>query len=275
MHRLSDAIISPRRSWLIALLFLLFALGVVGGVGQAEREASSKDSAPIGAQSTKVLELTDELAEELPEATSSTAVVLFTADEGSLDQATLGALRAGYPSLVPSEDGSAAFAVVPIDGVDATQISEAVKELRADLKADLPDGVSAGLTGPAAIQADLAAVFEGADFRLLLATASVVAILLLITYRSPFLWLVPLIVVGIADAVAGVVATRVLGATGVPWDESTTGILSVLVFGAGYDTAKDSKDSNSCRAYSHFPAATSSAYMTSRSSTSSSTSRAA
>lgn len=237
MHRLSDAIISPRRSWLIALLFLLFALGVVGGVGQAEREASTTDSAPIGAQSTKVLELTDELAEELPEATSSTAVVLFTADEGSLDQATLGALRGVYPSLVPSEDGSAAFAVVPVDGVDATQISEAVKELRADLKADLPDGVSAGVTGPAAIQADLAAVFEGADFRLLLATASVVAILLLITYRSPFLWLVPLIVVGIADAFAGVVATRVLGATGVPWDESTTGILSVLVFGAGTDYA--------------------------------------
>ena len=237
MNRLSAAIVHPRRSWLIALLMLLFALGVVGSIGQAEREASSTDSSPVGAQSTKVLELTDKLADEMPEATSSTAVILFTADEGKLTQADLGALRSDYPSLVPAQDGSAAFAVVPVKGVDATEISDAVGELRDGLKTSLPEGISAGVTGPAAIQADLAAVFEGADFRLLLATASVVAILLLITYRSPLLWLVPLTVVGIADTFAGVVATRVLAATGVPWDESTTGILSVLVFGAGTDYA--------------------------------------
>ena len=93
------------------------------------------------------------------------------------------------------------------------------------------------VTGPAAIQADLGAVFEGANTRLLLATAGVVAFLLLVTYRSPFLWLIPLTVVGIADQLAGVLATRVLQATGVAWDESTVGILSVLVFGAGTDYA--------------------------------------
>ena len=93
------------------------------------------------------------------------------------------------------------------------------------------------MTGPAAIQADLAAVFDGADFRLLAATASVVALLLVITYRSPVLWVVPLLVVGIADQAASVLATQVLAGLGVPWDESTTGILSVLVFGAGTDYA--------------------------------------
>ncbi len=93
------------------------------------------------------------------------------------------------------------------------------------------------VTGPAAVQADLAAVFEGANTRLLLATASVVAVLLILTYRSPILWLVPLLVVGIADQLATVLATHVLTATGTPWDESTLGILSVLVFGAGTDYA--------------------------------------
>ena len=93
------------------------------------------------------------------------------------------------------------------------------------------------MTGPAAIQADLAAVFDGADFRLLAATASVVAILLVITYRSPILWVIPLLVVGIADQVASVLATHTLALLSVPWDESTTGILSVLVFGAGTDYA--------------------------------------
>ncbi len=237
MNRLSELIVQPRRAWLVALLLMLLALGIIGGVGKAEREAAVTDSSPIGAQSTRVLELQEELAAELPEAKGSTAVVLFSADEGTLSPDVLGALRGSYPTLVPAEDGTAAFAVVPVTSVDARGIADEVKTLRADLKDTLPDGVSAGVTGPAAVQADLAAVFDGANFRLLLATASVVAILLLITYRSPILWLIPLIVVGVADALAGTVATRVLAATGTPWDESTTGILSVLVFGAGTDYA--------------------------------------
>ena len=48
-------------------------------------------------------------------------------------------------------------------------------------------------TLPAALQADFAEVFDGADFTLLAATAAVVALLLVVTYRSPVLWLVPLL----------------------------------------------------------------------------------
>ena len=101
----------------------------------------------------------------------------------------------------------------------------------------MPDGVTSQVTGPAAIEADLAAVFEGADTNLLLVTAGVVALLLLITYRSPVLWLIPLTVVGVADRLAAVTATQVLAVLDVAWDESTVGILSVLVFGAGTDYA--------------------------------------
>ena len=136
-----------------------------------------------------------------------------------------------------SEDGTALLAVVPVDADDATATAEAVKEIRAAVKADLPDGVTAQVTGPAAVQADLAAVFAGANTRLLIATASVVAMLLVLTYRSPILWIFPLIVVGVADRLASVLATHTLAAFDVVWDESTIGILSVLVFGAGTDYA--------------------------------------
>ena len=64
-----------------------------------------------------------------------------------------------------------------------------------------------------------------------------VAFLLVLTYRSPILWVVPLAVVGVADRVAAVLATQTLDLVGLPWDESTVGILSVLVFGAGTDYA--------------------------------------
>ena len=86
-------------------------------------------------------------------------------------------------------------------------------------------------------ETDLAAVFDGANLRLLIATASIVAFLLVITYRSPVLWLIPLTVIGVADRVATVTATHTLDYFDIPWDESTVGILSVLVFGAGTDYA--------------------------------------
>ena len=65
----------------------------------------------------------------------------------------------------------------------------------------------------------------------------IVAVLLVVTYRSPVLWVIPLVVVGLADRVAVVAATHTLDAAGLPWDGTTTGILSVLVFGAGTDYA--------------------------------------
>lgn len=40
--------------------------------------------------------------------------------------------------------------------------------------------------------ADVVAAFDGADFTLLAVTIAIVAVLLIVTYRSPILWLVPL-----------------------------------------------------------------------------------
>jgi RND superfamily putative drug exporter len=139
--------------------------------------------------------------------------------------------------VVVSEDGTAAIVAVPVVSASNTDNIDQVEELRDQLDADAPDGVEVQVTGPAAIQADIGQVFDGADVRLLAATAAVVAILLIITYRSPVLWLVPLTVVAIADRLAAIVSTNVLEAVSVAWDESTVGILSVLVFGAGTDYA--------------------------------------
>ena len=233
-----DLIVHRRRSWLVALLLVLVAGGVIGAMKEATRTTSALDGLPIGAESTAVVEV----LQTFPQKEGSSAVVLYTATNGTLDEPTIAALRTRLQGriagpLVVSEDKSAAIGVVPVTATGNAGISAAVTSLRTDLKADPPAGVTVQVTGPAAVQADLGAVFQGANTRLLLATAGVVALLLLITYRSPTLWLVPLIVVGIADRLAAVLATHVLKATGVAWDESTIGILSVLVFGAGTDYA--------------------------------------
>jgi RND superfamily putative drug exporter len=147
-----------------------------------------------------------------------------------------GVADATFP-VIPAEDDTAAFSVLVIEAPTSSVARDTVIELRTSLADAVPDGVTAEVTGPAAISADLASVFDGANFTLLAATASVVAVLLILTYRSPILWIIPLAVVGIGDQLATTAATHVLKTFGVPWDESTIGILSVLVFGAGTNYA--------------------------------------
>ncbi|PFG20165.1 MMPL family transporter [Serinibacter salmoneus] len=232
--------LAPRTAWIVAVVPLLVGLGLIGGLGQATWERTPLDQLPAGMDSTEGIAL----AQELPESDGSSAVIVFAADEGELDQAQIGELGAlmgsyseGEPVLIPSEDGTAALGILSIDSASASEVSEQVTELRANLEEDTPDGVTAQVTGPAGVEADLASVFEGANFRLLAVTASVVAVLLIITYRSPVLWILPLLVVGVADQAAAVSATWVLKAFDIPWNESTIGILSVLVFGAGTNYA--------------------------------------
>ncbi len=237
-------LLRPRIAWLVALLPLLLAGALIAGLGQGERDRTSLDSLPAGYDSTQGTEL----REALPKDEGATAVVLWTSDEGELTREAVADLgkQAGALGAVPTgptgpvsvaKDGTAAIAVVPVDSTSATQNADRVTQLRSQLEADAPAGVTSQVTGPAAIQADLAAVFDGADTNLLLTTAAVVALLLLLTYRSPVLWIIPLTVVGVADRLAAILATQTLALFDVAWDESTVGILSVLVFGAGTNYA--------------------------------------
>src|SRR5690606_4460165 len=139
---------------------------------------------------------------------------------------------------IPAKDMSAALLAVPLPtDLSSDENKEAVAQVHELASQDLPDGVKAEVTGAPAVQADLGAVFEGADVRLLAVTAAVVAVLLIVTYRSPWLWLVPLTVIGVGDRVAARALEGVSGAFDVGIDGSITGITSVLVFGAGTNYA--------------------------------------
>ena len=158
------------------------------------------------------------------------------------------------PPATLSEDGSTAVITVPmatiddeaecnIDGTTKTcstieLAKQRVDDMRALAKEEMPTNLETALTGPEGFVVDLSNVFAGANFTLLGTTALVVMILLLITYRSPVLWAIPLLNVGIADAISGDLAYKVAGWFGIEkLDGSVTGILSVLVFGAGTDYA--------------------------------------
>lgn len=227
--------------WVTLALILL--AGALIGMGPMAQPKDQTATLPDGAESTVVAQL--QQRSEDPAADS--ALVLFTAPDGAdSPQAkavgqNLGMLRdkakqLGGP-LIPNDQGTAALSFINITSDSSTQNAEKVTELRQKANEGLPEGIVAKVTGPAAVQADLANVFKNANFLLLSVTAIIVAVLLIITYRSPVLWLIPLLVIAVADRLAAVLFTYVLSAVDVPWNESTSGILSVLVFGAGTNYA--------------------------------------
>ena len=142
------------------------------------------------------------------------------------------------PPAAISEDGTTALITVPLDATDDFELTtERVETMRELAPEAMPAGIDVYVTGPEAFIKDVGSIFEGADFLLLAFTAGVVAVLLLVTYRSPVLWLIPLAVVGTADGMAGILARKVADFLGFVPDGSVTGILSVLVFGAATNYA--------------------------------------
>jgi len=116
-------------------------------------------------------------------------------------------------------------------------LNDAVKSVRDAATRDVPPDLRVEVTGGPAFGADIANSFSGANITLLAVTASVVALLLIVTYRSPVLWLVPLAVIAFADRAAAVIGSAIAEAVGMQPDGSTSGITSVLVFGAGTNYA--------------------------------------
>jgi len=92
-------------------------------------------------------------------------------------------------------------------------------------------------TGLGGLFADLFNSFSGLDSSLLLVTGLVVAIILIVVYRSPILWILLLFSAGIALSLAGGVIYELAKHNIITLDGQSQGILSVLVLGAATDYA--------------------------------------
>ena len=243
MNAVRDFLTSARTAWIVLILAVLGGGALLATSPEGSAEAPT---AGLGAdvESTRAAQLAEGLEDE--DTTSGllvfqaegelTAEQLATLEQNAADLTELSSAER-LPPLRVSPDGDVALLVVPLEPVvDVDAQAERADELRSVAGEGL-DGVQVYLTGAEGFEVDVAAVFEGADFTLLLVTVIIVTVLLLITYRSPTLWLVPLAVIGFADAVAGAAARRVAALLDVTLDASVTGILSVLVFGAGTNYA--------------------------------------
>ncbi|WP_199256357.1 MMPL family transporter [Mycolicibacterium mengxianglii] len=235
---------TARRSWVLALLIAVAAGALMGLAGSDESAGQSPVSLPDSAESARAADL----MADFPGGDQAPAILVITrTDDAVLSPDDLAAAEAARvrvtgdgqaAPLMVSDDGKAALAIAPLStGLSGFALDDAITTLRQSASADLPPDLRSEVTGGPAFGADIANAFAGANITLLAVTASVVALLLILTYRSPVLWLVPLLVIGLADRLGAVVGGKVTTLAGLTSDGSTAGITSVLVFGAGTNYA--------------------------------------
>ncbi|CAB4762802.1 MAG: MMPL family transporter [Actinobacteria bacterium] len=152
----------------------------------------------------------------------------------------------GFPiQAIPSEDGKAALVNIALN---STIVEERVEEkptlslivdfMREDLKENFEaKELTTHVTGFGGIFADLFGAFGSIDSTLLTTTLLVVSIILIIVYRSPLLWILPLFTAIIALSVAGTIVYYAAKADLLDLNGQSQGILSVLVLGAATDYA--------------------------------------
>ncbi|OKK18979.1 hypothetical protein AMK09_18660 [Streptomyces sp. CB02488] len=202
------------------------------------------DYLPASADSTQVAKI----QEALPGGESTDLVLVYHRDAGLTPADRTEAARQSArvaadhtltapPRAVPSEDGTTLMYPVSTTepGQDDDSRTAFVDEVRETAKGG--DGLSVRVGGPGAMNTDAQKVYGSLGGPLLYTTVAVVAILLILIYRSPLLWLVPLAVAGVADALSMAVVHGLNRGFDITVTGQSSAVMTILVFGAGTDYA--------------------------------------
>jgi len=244
--RLISFVCGRRSKWVVVVFWLVVvaALGSLAGKLQGAEKNDASAYLPGSSESTQ------ELNEQslFQSKNYNPALVVYVRPSG-VTAADLAKARADarYFASLPGVDGRVSPPVVSADhkaiettvGADLgynSNISGFVSDVNtAALKG--ADGMSVYIGGPAASANDELKIFKGIDSTLLYATLAVVIVLLLLTYRSPVLWLLPIVSAGVALTVAEAVIYLLTQHANLTVNGQSEGILVVLVIGASTDYA--------------------------------------
>ena len=267
----SNTMRSKRKPIAIAILVVIAWFGVTGFFGPlfgkltSVQENDNSAFLPDSAESTKAVKLLESFA-----AGESTAFPTLVLLEGSVGPEVLQQINAHLETVpdlklggtdvplskyllpgsqvtaFPAPDGKAVLASILLDGAaiaevlpnDEPVLPAIVEALREDFTPFAKDlGFDSYVTGAGGLIGDLFGAFGDLDSTLLLTTLGVVAFILIIVYRSPFLWILPLLSAVFALSTAGGIIYLLAKNNVIDVNGQSQGILSVLVLGAGTDYA--------------------------------------
>lgn len=233
--------------WLVLAAWVVLAVIGSGFASQllSVQENDNVEWLPGSAESTKAFKEQASFAstDAIP------AVVVYVRDGGVTD-ADLAAAAAdveafkGFEDLdgevqgpIPSKDNEAIEVIVPLSiGDDWEKAPDLVEDVR-EQASDGADGLQVEIAGPLAMVSESAEAFGDLDSNLLLAAVSVVIVILLLTYRSPILWILPLLCAGVAVQTASGVIYLLARYADLTVNAQSQSILQLLVLAASVDYA--------------------------------------
>jgi putative drug exporter of the RND superfamily len=247
MHRQIAGKLTGRvTKWIVLFVWLCAFVGL-GSFSSKLTEVQNNEAAswlPSSAESTRALEKLEPFQD--PDAIPT---VLVYEKKSGLTRDDLAAARTQVADIqaldgvlgevvgpIPSADGQAAQTVVTFDlGKNGWEkMPDTADQLR---EIAAIDGVRVYVAGSGGQAADSYEAFAGIDSTLLLAALGVVIVILLFTYRSPVLWILPIfsVVVSLASSMGLVYFLAKYADLTV--NGQSQAILSILVIGAGTDYA--------------------------------------
>jgi putative drug exporter of the RND superfamily len=234
----------------ISVIVVWLVLGGLGGsfAQRFQDVQKNEESSFLPGSSESVRELT--LAKEFPSGERFAAITVIRRDGGLTagDRAAVsGVARSlatrppvtGSPAVVTrvSPDRTTALLIVNLKPQGKEPLlKESVREVDQRVAPLGARGLTVRVSGPAGFSRDAVNVFSGINGTLLIATGALVFVLLILIYRSPIFWVIPLISVLMAEAFSRFLGWAIAEA-GVTVNGQSAGILPVLVFGAGTDYA--------------------------------------
>jgi RND superfamily putative drug exporter len=235
-----------RRSKYLVLVFWVIVIALTAPLAGKLMGAQKNDASaylPASAESTQELNLQSRFTVK----NLNPAVVIYQRTSGltpadlrkaAADARVFAALPAVHGRVagpIPSADHQAIQTIVGSSLGFNADIGAFIGNLQSIASRGDP-GLTVHIAGPAASAADQVKIFKGIDTTLLYSTLLVIIVLLLITYRSPVLWLLPIISAGVSLTAAQAVI-YLLTKHGLVVNGQSGGILVVLVLGASTDYA--------------------------------------
>ncbi|TDD77631.1 MMPL family transporter [Actinomadura rubrisoli] len=229
--------------WAVLLVWIALVMVAVPNAGRLADVVEDKSAAelPRGAQSTRVEELTP----RFPGGEMAPGLVAYVRD-GGITAADRARVQADRRALAPVADGPIAPPAASRDGralmlhiplSDGETLSPKAEKIRDQVEKNAPPGLQIRLTGPAGSALDVGDAFQKIDKLLLIITMVLVTAVLLFTYRSPLLWLLPLANAAISLQVTSAVVYLLAKHAGLYVADGMSSILNALVFGITTDYA--------------------------------------
>jgi putative drug exporter of the RND superfamily len=207
----------------------------------------AKSWVPASAESVKVLDVQSRF--ESPNVSSGVVVYVRPSGLTAADRAKAAADARKFAGVsgvvpgqvtgpIPSADGTALLTILQVNlgSQGGNGANKAVDAIHAITRSN-PPGLVSYVTGPLGNASDGNNIFKGIGGTLLYSAVAVVIVILLITYRSPVLWLLPVISSVAAVFIAAAVIYLLAAHAGLTVNGLSEGILYVLVLGACTDYA--------------------------------------